>query len=223
MTLKQVAKLCSVSEKYLDDVEAGKRIIQDDQARRILKRIGLQYQTEADFALDEIAASVDLHTIAPDLVKKEPEKAPAPRLVASLPAEGDEKSGIWLDALRSVLREVPVYNAAWSVVDHRSVASAGGRIEGGPADKALYFSAPDDSMRGFRIMQGDLLLVVPAQSPIDGALMLIHWREHYLVRQIKFSDNRLMLVSYDSELDVAPMPLADVTFIGRCARLEVRL
>ena len=223
MSLKQVAKLCSVSENYLDDVEQGKRIIQDDQARRILKRIGLQYQTEADFTLDEIAASVDLHTIAPDLLKKEPEEAPGPRLVAALPAEGGDSGGIWLDALSGVLREVPVYNAAWSVVDHRSVASAGGRIEGGPADKALYFAAPDDSMRGFRILAGDLLLVVPAQSPINDALMLVRWREHYLVRQVKLSESRLMLVSYDGELDIVPVPLSDVTFVGRCARLEIKL
>ncbi|MCL1964843.1 MAG: XRE family transcriptional regulator [Firmicutes bacterium] len=225
MTLKQVAKLCSLSEKYLDEVEKGKRIIQDDQARRVLKRIGLEYQTEADFALDEIAASVDLHTVAPDLLKKEREQEVAvkPRPVAALPAEGGEKGGVWLDALRGVLREVPVYDAAWSVVDHRTIASAGGRIEGGPADKALYFMAPDDSMRGFRVMRGDLLLVVPAQSPIDGALMLLHWQNHYLVRQVKLSEGRLMLLSYDRELDALPVPLADVTCIGRCARLEIKL
>ena len=30
MTPKQVAKLCAINEKYLLDVEQGKRIIQDD-------------------------------------------------------------------------------------------------------------------------------------------------------------------------------------------------
>ena len=39
MTLKQVAKLGGVSEGYLKDVEAGTRIIADDQARRILKKM----------------------------------------------------------------------------------------------------------------------------------------------------------------------------------------
>ena len=67
MTAKQVARLCSLSEKYLLDVEQGRRIIADDQARRILRRIGLEQQTEADFSLDDIAATVDLHTAAPTL------------------------------------------------------------------------------------------------------------------------------------------------------------
>ena len=223
MTLAQVAKRCAVSEKFLRDVEQGKRIIQDDQARRILKRIGLEYQTEADFALDEIAASVDLHTVAPALLKREPEDMPKPRPVASLPAEDSGMGGVWLSALSGVLREVPVYNAAWDIIDHRSIASQGGRIEGGPADKALYFAAPDDSMRGFRVMQGDLLLVVPAQSPIDGALMLLTWRGHHLVRQVKLLENRLLLISHDRELEALPAPLSEVVFLGRCARLEIKL
>lgn len=37
MTPKQVARKCGVSESYLLAVEAGTKIIADDQARRILK------------------------------------------------------------------------------------------------------------------------------------------------------------------------------------------
>ena len=55
---KQVAKKCGVSESYLLAVEAGTKIIADDQARRILKTIGLKQQTEAEFTLDDIAATV---------------------------------------------------------------------------------------------------------------------------------------------------------------------
>lgn len=220
LTTKQVAKMCAVSEKYLQDVELGKRIIADDQARRILKRVGLEQQTEADFSLEDIAATVDLHTIAPTLPKAVPER---PRPVASLPAEDDARGGIWLDALQGVLREVPVYNAAWAVVDHRTLAAAGGRIEGGPADKVLYFLMPDNSMRGFRIVQGDHLLVVPAHSPIDGAVMLIKWRTQHMVRKVKLSGERVMLLSYDHALDTQTVALEDLTFVGRCARLEASL
>lgn len=222
LTAKKVAKLCAVSEKYILDVEQGKRIIGDDQARRILKTMGLEHQTEADFSLDDIATTVDLHTIAPTLPKTEND-VQKPRRVASLPAEENEHGGIWLEALHGVLREVPVYNATWSIVDHKTLAAAGGRIEGGPADKVLYFMVPDDSMRGFRVLQGDLLLVVPAQSPIDGAVMLLNLRGHYMVRKVKLSGDRLMLLSYDHELDAQPVTLSSVTFVGRCARLEASL
>ena len=83
MTAGQVARKCGVTEKYLLEVESGKRIIADDQARRILKSIGLREHTEADFTLDEIAAAVDLETIrvAPPVPAPEQKK---PRRVASL-------------------------------------------------------------------------------------------------------------------------------------------
>lgn len=220
---KQVAKMCAVSEKYLLDVETGKRIIADDQARRILKRMGLEHQTEADFSLDDIAATVDLHTIAPTLPVKEPEYPRKAQSVASLPAEDSEQGGIWLDALAGVLKQVPVYNAAWQVVDHRTLAALGGKIEGGPADKALYFLAPDDTMRGFRIVKGDLLLTVPAQSPIDGAVMVVKWPGHCAARKIRYTGGQLMLMSYDSELDAEPVALEAVSFVGRCVRLEAAL
>ena len=60
LTRKQVAKTCGISEGYLKDVEEGRRIIQDDQARRILRTLGTNQRNEAEFSLDEIAATVDL-------------------------------------------------------------------------------------------------------------------------------------------------------------------
>ncbi len=74
LTRKQVARKCGVSEGY-KDVEEGRRIIQDDQARRILKTLGTSQRNEAEFSLDEIAATVDLGTLAP--AKPAPQKAEA--------------------------------------------------------------------------------------------------------------------------------------------------
>ncbi|MBQ8555416.1 MAG: helix-turn-helix transcriptional regulator, partial [Clostridia bacterium] len=69
MTPKQVAKKCGVAESYLVAVENGTKIIADDQARRILRTIGLREQTEADFSLDDIAATVDLAAVASPVAK----------------------------------------------------------------------------------------------------------------------------------------------------------
>ena len=69
LSAKQVAKKCGVAEKYLLDVEQGTRIIADDQARRILKSMGMQQQTEADFSLDDIAATVDLQSASDEMTR----------------------------------------------------------------------------------------------------------------------------------------------------------
>jgi len=224
MTLKQVAKLGGVSEGYLKDVEEGKRIIADDQARRILKKMGLQEHNEAGFSLEDIAATVDVETIAP---KKPAAAKPAPKeteTVYQSKAEETVTGGIWLDALSSVLKRVPVYNAVMKEVGHRLLPIMDGRIEGSAPDKVFYLSAPDDSMRGFRILREDQCLIVPSNSPIDGAIMLVEYNHHRCIRKVKKLDGmNVLLQSYDREYNAEAAALPEITFIGRVVRVEFTL
>ena len=225
MTPKQVAKKCGVSESYLVAVEAGTRIIADDQARRILKAIGLKQQTEAEFTLDDIAATVDLAQVQPkmaEVLKKKPEKKEA-ELAASSEDEGVAGS-VWLDALQSVLKRVPVMNAVMKPVSYKLVPVENGRIEGANPDKVFYYLAPDDSMRGFRIHRGDIVLTVPANSPVDGAIMLLNYNEHRYLRKIKVLDDRtVMLQHYDREYEAETVPMNEIGFLSRCVRVTFEL
>ena len=225
MTPKQVAKKCGVSESYLVAVEAGTRIIADDQARRILKAIGLTQQTEAEFTLDDIAATVDLAQVQPkmaEVLKKKPEKKEA-ELAASSEDEGVAGS-VWLDALQSVLKRVPVMNAVMKPVSYKLVPVENGRIEGANPDKVFFYLAPDDSMRGFRIHRGDIVLTVPANSPVDGAIMLLNYNEHRYLRKIKVLDDRtVMLQHYDREYEAETVPMNEIGFLSRCVRVTFEL
>ena len=224
MTPKQVARKCGVSESYLVAVEAGTRIIADDQARRILKAIGLKQQTEAEFTLDDIAATVDLAQVQPRLaeaVKKPPKKEA--ELAASSEDEGVAGS-VWLDALQSVLKRVPVMNAVMKPVAYKLVPVENGRIEGANPDKVFYYLAPDDSMRGFRIHKGDIVLTVPAQSPVDGAIMLMNYKERRYLRKVKVLDDRqVLLQSYDREYEAETVPISEIGFLSRCVQVTFEL
>ncbi len=227
LTPKQVARKCGVSESYIMAVEAGTRIIQDDQARRILRTIGLRQQTEADFTLDDIAATVDLAQASPSVARAVAER---PKQKEKPAAESQDEQGagvtgsVWLDALTSVLKNVPIMNAVMKPVGHRLLPIEQGRIEGGAPDKVFYFLVPDDSMRGFRIHAQDLALVVPAQSPIDGAVMLVEYSGHRNLRKIKRLDGTtLLLQTYDREYDAITVQLNQVNCIGRVVRVEFTL
>ncbi|MBQ6060755.1 MAG: LexA family transcriptional regulator [Clostridia bacterium] len=224
MTPKQVARKCGVSESYLVAVEAGTRIIADDQARRILKAIGLKQQTEAEFTLDDIAATVDLAQVQPRLaeaVKKPPKKEA--ELAASSEDEGVAGS-VWLDALQSVLKRVPVMNAVMKPVAYRLVPVENGRIEGANPDKVFFYLAPDDSMRGFRIHKGDIVLTVPAQSPVDGAIMLMNYKEHRYLRKVKVLDDRqVLLQSYDREYEAETVLISEIGFLSRAVQVTFEL
>lgn len=229
LSAKQVAKKCGVSEKYLLDVELGTRIIADDQARRILKSMGMQQQTEADFSLEDIAATVDLQTAtdtvqrAQSTLRKADRARPEAEKVASTEEEGVSGS-IWLDALSNVLKRVPVYNAVMKEVSHRLLPVENGKIEGSAPDKVFYFMAPDDDMRGFRVTRGDLVLVVPASAPVDGAMMLIQTPLGRVLRMVKRLDNfKVLLQRYNAACESEIMAVDEVHVAGRCVRLEAEL
>ena len=227
LTRKQVARKCGVAESYLKDVEEGRRIIQDDQARRILRTLGTSQRNEAEFSLDEIAATVDLTTLAPARPAAEPAAQPAPRQDAqpeAKPRSAEEQSGIWLDALSSVLRPVPVMNAGWIQVSRRMVPIQDGKIEGAKPDKVVYFLAPDDSMRAMRIEKGDLVLIVPQTLPVDGAIMLVEYGAHRCLRRVKLLGNSsILLQSGDRELGAESVHISDIKFVGRAVRVEIAL
>lgn len=230
LSAKQVAKKCGVSESYLLAVEAGTRIISDDQARRILKTIGLKQQTEAEFTLDDIAATVDLAQVQPRMaaaaaaqLAKKPAKKEA-ELAASTEEAESIAGSVWLDALQSVLKRVPVMNAVMKPISYQLVPVENGRIEGANPDKVFFYLAPDDSMRGFRIHKGDIVLTVPAQSPVDGAVMLMNYNEHRYLRKVKILDDRsVLLQSYDREYEAETVSISDIGFIARCVKVTFEL
>lgn len=224
MTLKQVAKVAGVSEGYLKDVEEGRRIIADDQARRILKKIGLKEHNEEGFTLDDIAATVDLQTTAAPQAAQPVKVAKPIEDKAVYQSKADDQrvtGGIWLDALSSVLKRVPVYNVVMKEIDHKLLPIMDGRIEGAAPDKVYYMSAPDDSMRGFRILKDDYCLILPSNSPIDGAVMLVEYNQHRYLRKVKKLDAlHVMLQSYDREYSAETCALPDVNILGRVTKVE---
>ena len=149
---------------------------------------------------------------------------PAQPQPAVKPQSEKEQSGIWLDALSSVLRPVPVMNAGWIQVSRRMVSIQDGKIEGAKPDKVVYFLAPDDSMRAMRIEKGDLVLIVPQTLPVDSAIMLVEYNNHRYLRKVKrLQDFSVILQSFDREYDAVTAKLGDVNFIGRVVKLEITL
>ena len=217
LSAKAVAKLAGVSEKYIMEVESGTRIIQDDQARRILAKMGMEQQTEAMFTLEDIAVTVDLQSaVSPERFEKNK---------AAKPSESGKADGsIWLDALRGVLQHVPIYNAVMKETGSRLLPVSQGRIEGAPAEKVFYFMAPDNRMRGFRVQQGDLVLIVPTQTVEDSKMMLLDTplgKQLYMIKLLP--RYQLLLQSFDQQSESEVIAMADVHVIGKGVRLEAEL
>ena len=154
---------------------------------------------------------------------KKPPKKEA-ELAASTEDDESVAGSVWLDALQSVLKRMPVMNAVMKPVSYQLVPVENGRIEGANPDKVFFYLAPDDSMRGFRIHRGDIVLTVPAQSPVDGAIMLMNYKEHRYLRKVKILDDRsVLLQSYDREYEAETVPINEIGFLARCVKVTFEL
>ena len=224
MTAKQLGKKCGLAESVILDVEAGTRILSDVQVRTISKVLGLgDMEATSAFGMELDAASAAMAAPArpPKPYKYEPVKPVAPGKPVE---ENKAPSDAWLDALGGVMKRVPIMDETGVVIEHRLLPVIGGRIEGGQPDKVFYYRCPDDSMRGFRMQAGDLLLTIPQPTPVDDSIMIIEQKGVRMARKIKrLEGNRVMLQSFDREFKSQTVGNHDIAFIGKCVRMEVTL
>lgn len=214
MSEKQLGRKCGMAENVIKDIESGRRIIADDQAQRILKLLGANTQL-----------STELDVAAEPEVKLRPRPRayvmPAQDVEPSQQKAADESTDAWLDALGGVVKRVPIMDEKSVVIDHVLTPIIGGKIEGGAADKVLYFRVPDDSLRGFRIHAGDLLLTVPDNKAADGALMLVEYKGRRMVRKLlKMDGLRIQMQAFDREFEAVIAPMNEVRILGRCVKLQ---
>ena len=213
MNEKQLGRKCGMAENVIKDIESGRRIIADEQAQRILKLLG------ADTGL-----STELDVAAEPEVQLRPRPRayilPAQDVAPEQQRAADESTDAWLDALGGVVKRVPVMDPKGVVIDHVLTPIIGGRIEGGAPDKVLYYRMPDDSLRGFRIHAGDLLLTVPENRAADGVLMLVEYKGQRMVRKLlKMDGMRIQMQAFDREFEAVAAPQTEIKVLGRCVRL----
>lgn len=218
MTEKQLAKKTGNAESFIKDVESGRRIPSDDQARRILKAMGATspVSTELETAAEPVTP---LRPRPKPYIIPVPEGEPAP--TPEEQAEQAAGNAAWLDALGGVVKRVPVIDEGGLVIDHVLFPVVGGKIEGGAPDKVLMYRCPDNSLSGFRIYAGDLLLVIPDKTPVDDAFMLLVIDGRRVARKVKkLEGSKLMLQSYDREFQSEDVMWAETQLMGRVVKLQ---
>lgn len=214
MSEKALGKKCGMSESVIREIESGRRIVTDDQAQRILKILGSKSPVSNEL---EVA-----NEPVPEIVRPKPRAYIMP-LAPEKPSREEatrSASNAWLDALGGVVKRVPVVGPDEIVIDHVLLPIIHGKIEGGTPDKVFFFRCQDNTLRGFRVYAGDLLLTVPADKPESDALMLI---EHNGIREvrklIKLDGNRIQLQSFDLEFSTEIVPRDSVRILGKCVKL----
>ena len=206
MTQKQLAKLVGVTEGFIIEVEAGRKVLNGELSIKISK------------ALRHEVGNLDIYEAEARLYKPEPDRKVVK--VIEKPVQA-----VWNDALAGVLMAVPVYGYKMDkVVDSKQLPIIANKVEGFPKDKVFYLIIEDDEMAGFRIYNSDLALACSTQENEKDAIYLIEYNGKKAVRQVRKLDNdKLLLVSNKRSLITETAMKKDIKVIARLIRVEIML
>jgi transcriptional regulator with XRE-family HTH domain len=205
MTVKALAKKLGVAEKFLNEVEMGRKVASEgliDKAAKVLK---------ADLN--------DISMVVTDEILMEEKKT-----FKEIPKK-NENSELWTDAFSSVLRSVPIYNYSLSnKKGAKEMPVHSNKIDGYPQDKVFYLEIEDDEMNGFRMLKGDIAFAHSIKEVSNNGFFLIDYKGQRKIRQVKVLGNsKVLLVSNAGNLLTETMELKEIEVIAKLEKVEITL
>lgn len=208
MTQKVLAKKMGVAEKYINEVETGKKVVQESFIDRAAKILNADLNDVSMVVTDE-ALMEERKTF--EATNKKPAKV--------------ETNDLWNDAFASVLKSVPIFDYSLkNIKGKRELPVHSNKIEGFTQDKVLYLEIQDNEMAGFRIMQGDLAFGHIVKEVTNNGIFLVDYKGSRKIRQIKsLGNSKVLLVSNGGALTTETMELRDIDVIAKLERIEIKL
>ncbi len=206
MTAKALAKKLGVAEKYILEVEMGRRVVNEsfiDRAAKVLK---------ADLN--------DISMVVTDEALMEEKKT-----FREVTKKKNENSEVWTDAFSSVLRSVPIYDYSLSnKKGSKELPVHSNKIENYPQDKVFYLEIEDDEMNGFRMLKGDIAFAHSVKEVSNNGFFLIDYKGKRKIRQVKVLGNtKVLLVSNAGSLLTETMEVKEINVIAKLERIEIKL
>ena len=207
MPAKVLAKKLGVAEKFINEVEMGRKVAPESFIDRAAKVLNVD--------LNDISMVVTDEALMEE--KKTLKEMPKKKIEAT--------SEVWTDAFSSVLKNVPIYDYSLSKNNgFKEMPVHSNKIEGYPQDKVCYLQIEDDEMSGFRIMKGDLAFAHSVKEVSNNGIFLLDYRGKRKVRQVEtLGNSKILLVSNSGSLITETMEIKEVNVIAKLERIEIKL
>ncbi|WP_346936221.1 helix-turn-helix domain-containing protein [Clostridium sp.] len=214
MTQKQLAKKLGVSENYINDVENGRKVVEEKFIERVGKVLG------GDLA--------EMTTLFDNIAYEERKSSEANLNVHGAGKANKVKESInevWNDAFSSVLKSVGIYNYDLNKpIGKKELPVISNKIEGYAQDKVLYLKIENDDLLGFRICEGDLALANLTSEIESNKIYLIDINGERVIRQLKKLDsNKVLIISNKNMVRTETAHPKDIKVIAKLNRLEIEL
>lgn len=203
ITPKELAKKCGVTEKFMLEVEQGRKILSESQIKQVEKVLGVDLQGNIPLETGE-----EVMTLPEEPTKKE-KKPPA------VPAAES-----WDLAVSNLIRRYPVVNNnTGETVGYRYFPVIDNRVEGINPDKVALFALADDSLSGFRLNKGDTVVVHLGQEVKVGSFLVVETGGKRLIRKVGSADEKtVLLIAHDRTMSTQSYARNELKIIGHCVK-----
>lgn len=209
---KMLAKKLGVAEKFINEVEMGRKVVQEsfiDRAAKILK-VDLN----------------DISMVVTDEALMEERKSESTIKPSKITAKTlGETSAIWTEAFSSVLKKVPIYDYKLNnILGGKELPIYSNRVEGYPSDKVFYLKIEDNDMAGFRIMTGDIVFGHLVKEVSSNGIFLIAYKSERKIRQVKsLGNSKVLLINNSGSVITETVDLNSIDIIAKLERVEIAL
>lgn len=207
MTQKALAKKLGVAEKFVNEVETGRKIINESLISKVSKVLNTDLN--------------DINMVVTDEELQKELKAEK-QVRQTKPAEVNE---VWNQAFGSVLKNVPIYDYSLSQVKgYKQLATASNKIDGHTANKVFYLRIENNDMTGYRIQENDLALSYSIKEIENNSICLVEFNGKRVIRQIKKLDNvKALLISNNGSMRTETANIKEIKAIAKLYRIEFDL
>ena len=207
MTQKALAKKLGVAEKFVNEVETGRKIINESLISKVSKVLNTDLN--------------DINMVVTDEELQKERKAEK-QVRQTKPAEVNE---VWNQAFGSVLKNVPIYDYSLAQVKgYKQLATASNKIDGHTANKVFYLKIENNDMTGYRIQENDLALCYSIKEIENNSICLVEFNGKRVIRQIKKLDNvKALLISNNGSMRTETANIKEVKSIAKLYRIEFDL
>lgn len=215
MSEKELAKKCGLAASYIIQIEAGKKIINESTADKILTALGETMEVSFQGYLEE-----EERRPAPPVPSPPPQKTVA----QAVPAQGAvqvEPNAQWSGALANIIKQFPIIDIqSGKPAGQKELPVLNRKIEEIPWDKLMFFKVSDDDASGLRIHKGDVLWIQDTQSFQKEGIYLIQQQNRKLLFRVQRQGGQLILSKGASDPKPVVTDAKDIRIIGRCIRAE---
>ncbi|MDK0627848.1 XRE family transcriptional regulator [Clostridium perfringens] len=207
MTQKALAKKLGVAEKFVNEVETGRKIINESLISKVSKVLNTDLN--------------DINMVVTDEELQKELKAEK-QVRQTKPAEVNE---VWNQAFGSVLKNVPIYDYSLTQVKgYKQLATASNKIDGHTANKVFYLRIENNDMTGYRIQENDLALCYSIKEIENNSICLFEFNGKRVIRQIKKLDNvKALLISNNGSMRTETANIKEIKAIAKLYRIEFDL